>query len=132
MRTAENAAPAPTRAQAENAASAMLNVANARENLVTRLKVARYASWRARFDGMRGSRASAGIANARLFRGSEDTVVVLADIPGFRDALAWADGGPLSRRMKRRGRQPSTSGPILAGKPLKDRRHSMRHRYPGS
>ena len=54
---------------------------------MTRLKVARYASWRARFDGMRGSRASAGIANARLYRGSEDTVVVLADISGFRAVL---------------------------------------------
>src|SRR5580692_10316484 len=58
----------------------------------TRLKVAQYAAWRARFDGMRDSRASAGIANAKLFRGDEETVVVLADIPGFRDALAWAEG----------------------------------------
>jgi hypothetical protein len=45
------------------------------------------------FDGMRGSHASAGIANAKLFRGSEDTLVVLADIPNFRDAMAWAEGG---------------------------------------
>ena len=93
MTTDENATPTPTRAQAEKAASAMLDVANARENLATRLKVAQYATWRARFDGMRGSRASAGIANAKLFRGSEDTLVVLADIPGSRDALAWAEGG---------------------------------------
>jgi hypothetical protein len=93
MTTDENATPTPTRAQAEKAASAMLDVTNARENLATRLKVAQYATWRARFDGMRGSRASAGIANAKLFRGSEDTLVVLADIPGFRDALAWAEGG---------------------------------------
>jgi hypothetical protein len=93
MTTDENAAPTPTRAQAEKAASAMLDAADARENLATRLKVAHYATWRARFDGMTDSRVSAGIANARLFRGSEDTVVVLADIPGFRDALAWAEGG---------------------------------------
>jgi hypothetical protein len=71
----------------------MLNAAKARENLATRLKVAHYATWRARFDGMRDSHASARIANAKLFRGSEDTLVVLADIPGFRDALAWAEGG---------------------------------------
>ena len=93
MATDANAIPAPTRAQAEKAANAMLNTANARENLVTRLKVAQYATWRARFDEMRGSHASVGIANARLFLGSEDTLAVLADIPGFRDALAWAEGG---------------------------------------
>lgn len=93
MTTAKNATPAPTRAQAEKAVSAMLNAANARENLATRLKVALYATWRARFDGMRGSRSAAGIANAQLFRGSEDTLVVVTDIPGFRDALAWAEGG---------------------------------------
>ena len=87
-----NATPTPTRAQAEEAVSAMLDVANAKENLATRLKVAQYAAWRARFDGMRDSRASAGIANAKPFRGDEETVVVLADIPGFRDALVWAEG----------------------------------------
>jgi hypothetical protein len=83
----------PTRAQAEKAVSAMLDVADDRENLATWLKVAQYATWRARFDGMRDSHAAAGIANAKVFRGGEDTVVVLADIPGFRDALAWAEGG---------------------------------------
>jgi hypothetical protein len=93
MATDKNATPAPTRAQAEKAVSAMLDVANARENLATRLKVAQYAAWRACFDGMRGFHASAGIANAKVFRGGEDTVVVLADIPGFWDALAWAEGG---------------------------------------
>jgi hypothetical protein len=93
MTTAENAAPTPTRAQAEKAVSAMLDAPNGRENLATRLKVAQYATWRARFDGMRTSRASAGIANARLFRGGDDTLVVLADVPGFREALAWAEGG---------------------------------------
>jgi hypothetical protein len=93
MTTDENATPAPTRAQAEKAANAMLNVANATENLATRLKVPQYATWRAGFDGMKDSRASAGIANAKLFRGSEGTLVVLADIPSFRDALAWAEGG---------------------------------------
>ena len=93
MATAENVTATPTRAQAEKAASAMLDGANARENLATRLKVARYAAWRARFDGMSGSRAAAGIGDARLFRGSEDTVVVLAGVPGYRDALAWAEGG---------------------------------------
>jgi hypothetical protein len=94
MTTDENATPAPTRAQAEKAVSAMLDApTNGRENLVTRLKVAQYATWRARFDGMRDSHAAARIANAKVFRGGEDTVVVLADIPGFRDALAWAGGG---------------------------------------
>jgi len=71
----------------------MLNAPKGRENLATRLKVGKYATWRARFDGMRASQAAAGIANARLFRGSEDTLVVLADVPGFREALAWAEGG---------------------------------------
>jgi hypothetical protein len=89
----ENASSTPTRAQAEKAASAMLNAANTTENLATQLKVSQYDTWHARFDEMRGSRASAGIANAKLFRGSEDTVAVLADIPSFRDALAWAEGG---------------------------------------
>ena len=94
MTPAENA-PTLTRAQAENAVSAMLNVASARENLATQLKVGQYASWRARFDGMKGSHAAVGIANAKLFRGSdcENTLVVLADIPDFQDALAWAKGG---------------------------------------
>jgi len=87
------ATPAPTRAQAEKAASAMLNAADGRENLATRLKVARYATWRARFDAMRPFQASAGIANAKLFRGGDGSVAVLADIAGFRDALAWAEGG---------------------------------------
>lgn len=36
-----------------------------------------------------------------------------------------ADGRPLSRRMKWRARQPSTSGSTLARKPLEGRRHSM-------
>jgi hypothetical protein len=93
MTAAENATPTPTRAQAEKAASAMLDAPDGRENLATRLKVAQFATWRARFEGMRDSRAAAGIANARLFRGGEDSLVVLADIPGFRDALAWAEGG---------------------------------------
>jgi hypothetical protein len=93
MASDENTIPTPTRAQAEKAASAMMNAPNARENLVTRLKVTQYATWRARFDEMRDSRAAAGVTNAKLFRGSEDTLVVLADIPGFRDALAWAEGG---------------------------------------
>jgi hypothetical protein len=93
MTTAENAIPTPTRAQAEKATDAMLDAPNGRENLATLLKVARYATWRARFDGMRTSHAAAGIANAKLFRGGEDTVVVLADVAGFREALAWAEGG---------------------------------------
>jgi hypothetical protein len=93
MTADEDATSTPTRAQAEQAISAMLNAPNGTENLATRLKVSHYATWRSRFDGMRGSRASAGIANAKLFRGSEDTLVVLADIPDFRDALAWAEGG---------------------------------------
>jgi hypothetical protein len=93
MTAAENATATPTRSQAEKAASAMLNAANGRESLATRLKVTQYATWRARFDGMSGSQAAAGIANAKLFRGGEDTLVVLADIPSFRDALAWAEGG---------------------------------------
>ena len=71
----------------------MLDAPNGRENLATRLKVAQYAPWRAGFDGMRGSRAAAGIVNAKLFRGGDDTLVVLADIPGFRGALDWAEGG---------------------------------------
>ncbi|HUN32788.1 MAG TPA: hypothetical protein VMU95_12320 [Trebonia sp.] len=93
MTADESATPTPTRAQAEKAASEMLDVVNATENLVTRLKVTQYASWRARFDGMRGSRAAAGIADAKLFRGSEGTLVVLADIASLRDAQAWAEGG---------------------------------------
>lgn len=93
MTTDENASPTPTRAQAEKAASAMLNAANTTENLATQLKVAQYDTWHARFDEMKGSHAAAGIANAKLFRGSEDTLVVLAGIPSFRDALAWAEGG---------------------------------------
>jgi hypothetical protein len=95
MTTDENATQTPTRAQAEKAVGAMLSVANARENLATRLKVAHYATWRARFDGMKGLHASAGIANAKLFRDSdsENTLVVLADIPDFRNALDWAKGG---------------------------------------
>jgi hypothetical protein len=92
MTTDENATSTPTREQAEKAANAMFNAANGTENLATRLKVTQYATWRARFDGMRGSHAAAGIANAKVFRGGEDTVVVLADIPGLRDALAWARG----------------------------------------
>jgi hypothetical protein len=63
MTTDENATPTPTRAQAEKAASAMLNATDTTENLATRLKVAQYDNWRARFDGMRGSRAATGIAN---------------------------------------------------------------------
>ena len=55
--------------------------------------MAQYATWRARFEGMRGSRAAAGIANAKLYRGGDDILVILADIPGFRDALARAEGG---------------------------------------
>jgi hypothetical protein len=39
MTRAENTIPTPTRAQAEKAASAMMNAPNARENLVTRLTV---------------------------------------------------------------------------------------------
>jgi hypothetical protein len=92
MTAADNAIPTLTRAQAEKAASAMLSAPNGRENLATRLKIAQYATWRARFDGMRSSGAAAGIANAKLFRGGEDTVIVLADVPGFREALAWAGG----------------------------------------
>ena len=132
MTTDENATPTPTRAQAEKAASAMLDVTNARENLATRLKVAQYATWRARFDGMRVSRASAGIANAKLFRGSEDTLVVLPIflVSGTRWPGRKADGRPLSRRMKWRARQSSTSGSTLARKPVEGRRHSMRHRCP--
>jgi hypothetical protein len=93
MTTDENATATPARAQAEKAANAMFNAPNGAENLATRLKVAQYATWRARFDGMRGSRAAARIANAKVFRSGEDTVVVLADVPGFREALAWAEGG---------------------------------------
>jgi len=37
MTTDENATPAPTRVQPERATSAMLNAANARNNLATRL-----------------------------------------------------------------------------------------------
>ena len=93
MTTDDNAIPAPTRAQAEKAASAMLDAPRGRENLATWLKVAQYATLRARFDGMRGSQAAAGIANAKLFRGDDDTLAVLADVPGLREALAWAEGG---------------------------------------
>ena len=132
MTTDANATPTPTRAQAEKAASAMLNTANARENLVTRLKVAQYATWRARFDEMRGSHAPVGIANARLFRGSEDTLVVLADIPGFRDALAWAEGGWKTAIPADEVQGPPAvyfgAGP--GRKPLEGRRHSMRHGCP--
>lgn len=95
MRSSENAAPATARAQAEKAVHALLNATNAGENLITRLTVTRYVDWRARFDGMKDLRASAGIANAKVFYGidSENTLVVLADIPDYREALAWAQGG---------------------------------------
>jgi hypothetical protein len=93
MTTDESATPTPTRDQAERAASAMLDVASARENLATRLEVADYATWRARFDAMKGSHASAGIADAKVFRGQGGTLVVLADVPSLRDARAWAEGG---------------------------------------
>jgi hypothetical protein len=75
-----------TRAQAEQAASAMQGAADGRDNLVTLLQVPEFAAWRARFAGPEGQ------ASARLFRGSDDTVAALADIPGYRDALAWAAG----------------------------------------
>jgi hypothetical protein len=44
---------------------------------------------------MKGLHASVGIANSELFRGSdsENTPVVLADIPDFRNALDWAKAG---------------------------------------
>jgi hypothetical protein len=93
MAAAQAGSQTPTRAQAEQAAGAMQNVAKARENLVTRLQVARYPAWRARFEAMKGARGATRMANPQLFRGTDDTVVVLADIPGFRDAQAWAHGG---------------------------------------
>jgi hypothetical protein len=75
-----------TRAQAEQAASAMQGAADGRDNLVTLLRVPQYPTWRARFEGTKGQ------ASARLFRGGGDTVAILADTPGYRDALAWAAG----------------------------------------
>jgi hypothetical protein len=42
MTSDESAIPTPTRAQAEKAASAMMHVANATENLATRLEVPQY------------------------------------------------------------------------------------------
>jgi hypothetical protein len=42
MTSSENTVTTPTRAQAENAVRAVLDVANARENLTTRLQVAQY------------------------------------------------------------------------------------------
>jgi hypothetical protein len=95
MTSAENTTPTPTRAQAEAAVSAMLSVANARENLATRLEVALYDAWYSRFEETRDVRAAAGIANAKIFRGSdsENTLVVLADMPDLQNAAAWAEGG---------------------------------------
>jgi hypothetical protein len=94
MPPAENATPTPTRAQAEQAVAAMLDVSNTRGNLVTQLKVADYATWRTRFHGMEGARASTGIANVKVFRNSdhENALVILADIANLADALAWARG----------------------------------------
>jgi hypothetical protein len=88
-----NENPTPTRAQAEQAVSAMLDASEPGENLVTRVQVGQYASWRARFDDLEGARAAAGITNTQLFLGSENTLLVLADVPGLREARAWADGG---------------------------------------
>jgi len=95
MKSSENAVPTPTRAQVENAVRGILDVATARENLATRLQVAQYAAWRARFDEMKDLHASAGISDAKVFRSadSENTVVVLADIPDFPAAQAWAKDG---------------------------------------
>jgi hypothetical protein len=44
---------------------------------------------------MKDLHAAAGISNAKVFRSidSENTVVVLADIPDFPTAQAWAKGG---------------------------------------
>jgi hypothetical protein len=94
MITDEDTIPTPTRAQAEKAVHALLNATNVGENLITRLKVAHYVGWRAHFDRMKDLHASVGIANAKVFYSidSENTLVVLADIPDFKDALAWAQG----------------------------------------
>lgn len=95
MTPAENAIPTPTRAQAEQEVAAMLDVSNTRGNLATQLKVADYATWRARFDGMEEARASTGITNVKVFRhaDNENALVILADIADLAGALAWARGG---------------------------------------
>lgn len=82
---------------------------------------------------MKDLHASAGISDAKVFRivDSENTVVVLADIPDLPTAQAW------ERRVEGRypgGRSRGLTNGLLRCRPARKlaeaRPHSMRHGYP--
>lgn len=86
----------PTRADAKRAADALFSAAtDPSDNLVTKLKVAQYVEWRARFDDMQRSAGPAAVTNSRVFYDIDDetTLVILSDVADVSGATAWAQGG---------------------------------------
>lgn len=73
--------------------------------LIVQHKVRDYAAWRPAFDAHASSRTSAGITNARVYRGAEDPndLALLFDIADVAKARAWAAGEDLKKAMEGAG-----------------------------
>ncbi len=83
----------------------MTNASNKQENGTVHLKVNDYGKWRTGYDGREKSRASAGITNGKVFRGTENQndLVILADVADEAKARAYVASDELKSQMQTSG-----------------------------
>ena len=82
-----------------------MNAQHTTDNLTVHCKVKDYAAWRANYDAQQTHRASAGIANGRVYRRAEDTndLVVLFDVTDPAKARTWSSSPDLKASMEKGG-----------------------------
>jgi len=75
------------------------------ENLIVHFKVQNFDAWRASYNGLEKSRASAGITNSRVFRSPDDPndVVILQDVADVAKARTWLVSDDMKALLQKGG-----------------------------
>ena len=73
--------------------------------LIVQHKIKDYAAWRPVFDAHKSSQTGGGLANARVYRKSDDPndVVILFYVLDAAKARAWVQGADLKKAMQEAG-----------------------------
>ncbi len=78
---------------------------NTNENMTVHFKVKDYNAWRASYNGHEKDRASAGITNSKVFRGTDNTndVLVIGDAADVSKARTWLSSSEMKTVMEKSG-----------------------------
>jgi CRISPR/Cas system CSM-associated protein Csm5 (group 7 of RAMP superfamily) len=78
---------------------------NTNENMTVHFKVKDYNAWRTSYNRHEKDRASAGITNSKVFRGTDDTndVLVIGDAADVSKARTWLSSSEMKTVMEKSG-----------------------------